>query len=200
MFRIIFLMLLLANFSHAATLNHTRIDECARSFLTNNDTETFNNCLSTAEIRSKKPQSCYQADAGEQCFLTAVKVSGAIFAASILAAIMPTIINWIQATQCSSNCCDGCRSDLPDNDSPDAGGDLESGNRDIPSFMKTGTNPNIPIGPTNLAYLKKISTVTFGQIAAYFSIAISFASASQLFTLWQAWTIARANCAYDLAK
>lgn len=151
-------------------------------------------------IASKKPQSCYQADAAEQCFVTAIKVSGAIFAASILAAVMPTIINWIQATQCSSSCCDGSSSNFPDNDNLNDGGDLESGNQEVALSIKAGTSPNIPIGPTNLAYLKKLSTVTFGQIAAYFSIAISFASASQLFTLWQAWTVAQANCVYDLAK
>lgn len=147
-------------------------------------------------IVSKRPQSCYQADAAATCFQTAVKVSIAIFAASILAAAMPTIINWIQSAKCCNTCCgeESTHEPLPKNEID--GAPAEPTNEDFVAIRITPEASSL----TNLDYFKKVSTATFGQIAAYFSIAISFASASQLFTLWQAWTVATANCQFDSEK
>jgi hypothetical protein len=152
--------------------------------------------MDRVEIKSKRPLSCYQADAAAICFQTAIQVSGAIFAASVLAAIMPTIINWLQSAKCCDNCCVDCG---PPKNIPAAerveGEDPSNPEKD--TFQINIVSNDVSKSISNLDYIKKISTVTFGQIAAYFSIAISFASAGQLFNLWQAWTVAVANCEYD---
>ncbi len=205
MFKLVFILALYSSqFLHSSTINRTQVQICSSKFTNCTDNSTnctsiFYNCMEDAEIKNKRPQSCYQADAAGTCFRTAVQVSAAIFGASILAAIMPTVINWIHSAKCWDGCCSSCGLPvIPEGVERIEGEDPSNPEKD--TFKLNIVDKEALKSPSNLEYLKKLSTVTFGQIAAYFSIAISFASAGQLFNLWQAWTVATANCEFDMTK
>jgi hypothetical protein len=176
---------------YPATINQTAVQICSADFIASQNSTNFYQCMQGVEIQNKRPLSCYQAEAAATCFQTAVQVSSAIFAASVLAAIMPTLINWIWSAKC---CNTGCTTtEVAEQVNDDGGAPLGP----TPKEIAIDIEPMIASTPTNMDFLKKVSSATFGQITAYFSIAISFASANQLFALWQAWTVAEANCAFD---
>lgn len=185
-------MLLLANSGYAVKLDHTRIDECARNFSKTNDTQTFNNCLSTAEIYPKKPKECYQSDAALYALKVVFYVSVAFISLYLTASYGAILIKFLSVR---FDCGHGCVKLLESSESKSPPTIVTEKSSCFASLWGSKHRQSTPAAINPLQAMTEKTVATLSTIVTG---VMTYVSAGWIYSLWQSWTSKDADCQYAL--
>lgn len=184
MFKVIASSLLFSTIGHAVTLNYTLINQCAENFTNYNDlngtnrTEIFNACISKAEIRSKKPQDCYQSEAAYYALEFISWASLGLFLASLVLNNAEIIIKFLSQKGFCPHCC----SKLAEITSQEAQDPTDSQTKIISSA----------------ALLRSFSGKAIATLSTIVTGIITYVSTNWIFDSLGKWTSKDADCQYWL--